>query len=157
MSRLCVNNRKCLLVFICLIVSSFAGCETTVKSTNWETLAEGLELRSFEWKLDEASKGARIVVLRIDPAQWDMELRAREWSYDNDEDGGVVAATNAGMFNTDYTAHIGFMKSGEHVNNPRILRNQYLSAALFGPIVEGVPEFQIADLDEVDLDSLKDS
>ncbi len=159
---------KRLLFLVTLAAFSPLACQSPGESSSWETLAEGLQVRSFNVKSGEAGDRARIVVLRIDPSQWDLELRARsehggandksakQWSFATAEDGAIVAATNAGMFNTDYTAHIGYMKSGEHINNPQILRNQYLSAALFGPQVRGIPDFRIVDLDEVDLDSLKD-
>jgi len=159
-------NKLRYIIFVAFVTTLWlcvgGACTSARNSVNWNALAAGLELGTFV-VADSSGDAVRVTVLRIDPQLWNLELRSRsESGAENDKSArqwcrepGVVAATNAGMFNTDYKAHIGYMQSGEHINNPHILRKKYHSAALFGPLSAGFPEFQIADLDEVDLDSLK--
>ncbi len=68
---------------------------------------------------------------------------AREWAGEH----GLAASTNAGMFGTDYTTHVGYMESQGHVNSKVV--TGYQSVAAFDPR-EGVkaPPFRIFDLDD---------
>jgi uncharacterized protein YigE (DUF2233 family) len=93
-------------------------------------------------------------VLRIDPRQWELEFgaisqtgeptghTAREWCRRQK----FTAAINAGMFNTDYKTHTGYLRAGEHVNNSHV--TSYKSVAAFGPRdASGLAPFRIFDLD----------
>ncbi len=66
---------------------------------------------------------------------------ARAWS----ERSKFTAAINAGMFAGDQKTHLGYMRSGEHVNNGR--PNAYQSVAAFDPRESTAPPFRIFDLD----------
>lgn len=121
----------------------------------WRSLAPGLELGSFEASRPSAAGEARITVLRIDPERWELVLAglsltgestgktARQWA----ESHRLTAAINAGMFATDYKTHVGYLRSGTHVNSQHV--NDYQSVAAFGPKEAGdLPRFRIFDLDE---------
>jgi hypothetical protein len=98
---------------------------------------------------------ARIVVLRIDPRLWDLKFRgmsntgesagltARQWC----ERHNLAAAINAGMFAADSRTHVGYLRSGEDVNNGRV--NAYQSVAAASPLLESQSQrFRIFDLDD---------
>ena len=50
------------------------------------------------------------------------------------------------MFDADYKTHVGYLRSGEHLNNSHV--NNYQSVIAFDPSKKGyIPYFQIFDLD----------
>ncbi|MBN4056755.1 phosphodiester glycosidase family protein [bacterium AH-315-J21] len=164
---------KLQVVTFCILTLLLSASCSSSNETTWETLDNGLELGSFNVTIPESDRQARIIVMRVNPTQWRLELRARsqqggendknakQWTLSENSIGSndaekIVVATNAGMFNTDYSSHIGYMHADEHTNNAHILRNKYYSAALFGTLEDSLPEFQLIDLDETDLESLKD-
>ncbi len=118
---------------------------------SWEVLAEGMELGRFE--ANPAGDDVSIVVLRIDPEHWDLRMiclsetereygqSARAWC----EHSGLAAAINAGMFATDYSTHVGYLRNGDHVNSRGI--NHYQSVAAFSPLAPDLPRFRMYDLD----------
>jgi len=122
---------------------------------SWSTLAPGMELGVFEATLPNDISDQKITILRIDPNLWALEFAgvsqnpdelnqrhtAREWC----EIRGYAAAINAGMFQTDYVSNVGYLKAGDHLNNPSI--NKYMSVAAFDPQKEGLPYFHLFDLD----------
>ncbi len=124
----------------------------------WEGLAPGLELGRFEVENPGLGVAADIMILRIDPRLWDLELlcrsdtgekanlSAKRWCERYD----LKAAINAGMFDLDHLTHIGYLRVGEHVNSKRV--NRYESVAAFDPIGEAeLPPFRIFDLDDPEL------
>jgi hypothetical protein len=118
----------------------------------WQTLAPGMELK-FVTPHGASGSNSAITILRIDPKRWELALlgtsltgeaaghTAREWCLK----GKFTAAINAGMFSTDGKSHIGYMRSGEHVNSSK--RNSYQSVAAFNPRDGGMAAFRIFDLD----------
>ncbi len=123
----------------------------------WRTLDTGLDLGEFRSTLRTVAGDSMVVVLRIDPAVWKLRvlcagvagaagvsgnLTAKQWC----QREGLSAAINAGMFSSDYHAHIGYLRSGKHINCPS--SNQYRSVAAFCPRREGIPRFRIFDLDQ---------
>ena len=121
---------------------------------DWKTIAPGMELRYAAAKTPASAGDSRIVVLRIDPKLWDLQVvginetgesaghSARAWSAKRN----FSAAINAGMFATDQKTHVGYMRSGAQVNNGR--RNAYQSVAAFDPHDSNLlPRFRIFDLD----------
>ena len=130
------------------------------QSGSWEHIAKGLDLGRFEVQDASVAGDSTITVLRIDPAHWDLRLlsisqtgepmgmNAGEWS----EKYKLAAVTNAGMFQQDHSTHVGYMKSGGHINCRR--KNDYKSAAAFGPLRPGLPPFRIFDLDVDNIDSI---
>jgi len=57
---------------------------------------------------------------------------------------GMVAVINAGMYHTDYLTHVGYMRSGNHVNNAKWVKG-YNSTLVFDPLKIGPPAVQILD------------
>jgi uncharacterized protein YigE (DUF2233 family) len=119
----------------------------------WQVLAPGMELRVLTATTPSSTGDSRITVLRIDPELWQLEFMGisrtgeasghtgRKWC----EKYKLAAAINAGMFDTDYKTHLGYLAAAHHLNNGRI--NQYRSVAAFDPRRESVPRFHIFDLD----------
>jgi hypothetical protein len=127
----------------------------------WTELEPGLELARFDSKTRASEAWGDLVVLRVDPAAWDLKVVAaalqpddrnrniREWS----EDFDLTAAINAGMYQADKKTHVGYcMVDGEIISK---YPNKYRSAATFDPVDDADPEFRIYDLDEVTLEELK--
>ena len=129
---------------------------------HWTSIADGLDVGFFRADTYAPAGDSTLTVVRIDPEQWELQVlgisetgdpegfTAKEWS----EKYGFVAATNAGMFHTDYRTHVGYMQADDHVNNPQV--NHYRSLAAFAPAQPGLPPFRIVDLDEDSLDSIAD-
>jgi hypothetical protein len=124
----------------------------------FRSLAPGLELGTFSADALSPSGMGTVTILRADPARWEFKLLAQsagdapgnlsvaEWAHRHK----LTVAVNAGMYDIDYVSHIGYMKSGSHIN--RKLPNSYQSALAFGPLHDTLPPFFIYDLD---VDSLK--
>jgi hypothetical protein len=127
----------------------------------WQSLAPGLDLGTFPANQQSTSGDSRIIVLRIDPELWSLELfvtgkdddsrgkTARQWSKTH----GLTAVINAGMFGTDYRTHIGYLRSRNQVHNDNV--NVYQSVAAFDPRREELPRFRIFDLDSPDVSMAK--
>jgi hypothetical protein len=120
----------------------------------WQSLAPGMELGTFAAGKSTPLGDARITVLRIDPKLWDLDCVGVSWTGESEgktarqwcESHGFAAAINAGMFASDYKTHIGYLRSGGHVNSDRV--NGYRSVAAFDPKAgDGLPQFRIFDLD----------
>jgi hypothetical protein len=124
----------------------------TARAPEWQTLAPGMDLKYLTPQRTGAGNSA-ITILRMDPKHWELALlgtsqtgetaghTAREWC----AKGKFTAAINAGMFSTDGKMHIGYMRSGEHVNSSK--RNSYQSVATFNPLDARLAAFHIFDLD----------
>jgi hypothetical protein len=118
----------------------------------WTQLGQGLELGRFPLE-GLGFPGAQAHVLRIDPRAWELTLHglprgesggytAREWARRE----GLVAAINAGMYQTDYRTHSGYFAADGAVLSRGV--NPYLSVAAFAPVDPADPPFRIFDLDE---------
>ncbi len=122
---------------------------------DWKQIVPGMDIQYLNPKTKDPGNDSKITVVRIDLQKWELVFRgisqtgettgktAREWC----EKYKLTAAINAGMFATDYKTHIGYLRSGEHVNNGHI--NSYQSVLAFDARKEeGIPPFRIFDLDE---------
>lgn len=148
-----------LVVVAVACIASAVASTGACAATEWRSLAKGLELAQFDPPGATAARedapdapDARIVVLRIDPAFWQLEYAAadeppghtaREWSRRR----GYVAAINAGMYAADFRTHIGYVR---HDGRDVVARaNRYQSVAAFAPLPgRAVPPFRLVDLDE---------
>jgi hypothetical protein len=140
-----------------LAIAAAAGAE---RDRVWRELAPGLDLGRFASRTLSPDGDGDVVVLRVDPARWDLvyhtaadhggqNRNVRAWA-----DGlGLAAAINAGMYQEDRHSHVGFLQIDGKVRNGTA--NDYLSAAACGPVRRGDPPFRIFDLDETPLDSLR--
>ncbi len=140
------------LATVCTLSTGFCFGARADDAGNWETISTGLELGVFEGP-DSALGDSEINILRIDPEFWELRIMSiSEIDAENVfspmrwcEDHGLAAAINAGMYATDYSTHVGYMKSGSRVNAQRF--NHYKSVAAFGPRRDDLPLFRIYDLD----------
>lgn len=125
---------------------------------NWQALEPGLELAEF--KLPDSE--SRLTVLRIDPEYFDFLLCAAsasdkqqatlgEWGAKE----GLSAAINASMYLPDNLTSTGYMRSGAHINNGRIME-RFGAFFVSGPRKEGLPQAQILDRDNPDWRALLD-
>ena len=121
----------------------------------WTTLAPGMELGTFDAKNPSPVGDSRITILRIDPKLWELVLIGKSMNGELEnkttkdwcESHNLTAAINAGMFDADYTTHVGYLGSKGHVNSSHV--NKYMSVAAFDPKKgKGLPEFRIFDLDD---------
>jgi len=123
-------------------------------ASDWKTLAPGMDLKYVTAKKPSSVGDSRIAILRMDPNSWQLEAvgitqtgesaghTARDWSWSHN----FSAAINAGMFASDYKTHLGYMRSGVHVNNSH--PNVYQSVAAIEPNdSQSLPRFRIFDLD----------
>jgi len=128
---------------------------TTEAYGAWIQLAPGMEIGTFAVNKPGPAGESRITILRIDPKLWELVLIGKSWNGESKnrtardwcESHKLTAATNAGMFGSDYTTHVGYLGTKEHVNNSHV--NKYMSVAAFDPKKgKGLPEFRIFDMDD---------
>ena len=125
-------------------------------SRSWRSLAPGVDLGTFVSSCRSPVGDSRVTVLRIDPNLWELQFvglsqtgesagrTARQWC----EKHELVAATNAGMFGTDFKTHLGYLRWRGHVYNGHV--NGYQSVAAFDPVEDRqLPRYRIFDLDDV--------
>ncbi len=127
----------------------------------WNPLEPGLELGEFPATHPSESGDSIVRVLRVDPNRFDLRLMnasapdqeramtARDWCLR----GGLVAAINASMYQTDHRTSVSLMKTGTHVNNPRLSKDRTILA--FDRVDTSVPPVSIIDRDCDDFESLR--
>lgn len=145
--------KKTMLALILLL----GLCGSGRAVAQWTRLETGLDLGRFDSGLRVADEEGDLVVLRVDTRRYALRAfqpeesdgfkgrTTRRWC----ELGNLVAAANAGMFQADKSTHVGYFKRDGRVVNG--FRNDYLSAAAFGPIDPAEPYFRLFDLDEISL------
>jgi hypothetical protein len=148
---------------VCLALASWFGPARGVRTdapAPWRQLAPGLDLGAFATS-DTGAADSSIVVLRIDPERWSFRLlcisetgddagfTAKQWA----EKTGAVAVINAGMFDVDYRTHVGYLRTGQHVNCARTVTD-YRSAFAFSPRRPSDRHATLFDLDTLPLDSV---
>jgi hypothetical protein len=121
-------------------------CPAGVRSASqWTVLAPGVEYGIFP---------GNIHIVRADPAQATLKLllaserdkklrTTAEWC----KDFTLIAAINAGMYETDYLTNVGYLRNGTHVQNGKWSGN-YKSALAFDPKRPALPAAIMVDLDE---------
>ena len=136
-----------------LLALASASAASPSAAAGWRPLARGADLRIIDAGKPSAVGDSRITVVRFDPDHWRMEFAgisrtgdmsgrtAREWS----KDRKFSAAINAGMYGTDYSTHVGYLRFREHVNSAGV--NAYQSVAAFDPRRKELQPFRIFDLD----------
>jgi len=123
--------------------------------SGWQLLAPGMELRRVTPSAPGPVGSSPIIVLRIDPALWELSFvgvtntgetaghSAHAWA----EAYHLTAVINAGMFETDGKTHLGYVRSRGKISNSNA--NAYQSVAAFDPNdSQQHPQFRIFDLDE---------
>ncbi|WP_395373272.1 phosphodiester glycosidase family protein [Marinicella sp. W31] len=132
-------------------------CVATAANADWEKLTEGAELGRFTAQKPSIIGNSQIIILRIDPAYWELvsmsrsqtqeteNLTARQWA----DKYNFSAVINSGMFAKDYSTHVGYLQADGHINSSRV--SNYQSVAAFGPKQADLPYFKIYDLDEANV------
>lgn len=139
--------------------------ENPPRAAGFRMLEPGLEWGVFEAPQPSTRGDSKIRVLRIDPTRFEVVLAnasapgeegktrtAREWSTAKD----LVAAINASMFATDYRTSVSLMRTRDHVNNPRLSKDN--AVLLFDPEggKKGLPAARIADRTCDDFEALRE-
>lgn len=115
----------------------------------WLPLEPGLEF--YEFRTDETAP--KISVLRIDPEYFEFVLGAagqnneeprtlKDWA----NDLNLKAAINASMYLPDNKTSTGYMRSGDYVNNPKIM-GRFGTFFVANPKQEGLPKAMLLDKD----------
>lgn len=119
----------------------------------WTHLQPGLDLAECDPGTDPDYQEHPVIILRVDPSIWELRVvcaprdsqgrnrTARDWCQQEE----LLAATNAGMFATDYQTHVGYLRSESYVQNTNI--NEYRSLLAIGANTPDDPDVRIFDLD----------
>lgn len=126
-----------------------------VAQADWTQLAPGLEYAEFQACSPSSYDDSKITVVRVVPSKVQLRilsaadlglpspLRAEEWA----ERFDLSVVINAGMFAADWRTHLGYLKIQDgHVNN-RIVRQDYKSILVFGPLTPGQQEAGMFDIE----------
>jgi exopolysaccharide biosynthesis protein len=137
-----------------LLLTSYAVGQDSL----WKKIDEGLHYGDFTAPVKSNTGDSKILIVRIDPKIYNFRLLSaseltpgstsftvKEWA----DKYKLISAINAGMFQTDLKANVGYMKNYAHLNNPRIHKT-YTSVFAFNPKKEDVPPAMIFDTDEKD-------
>ena len=139
-------------VVVCITIL-FGGSN----ASDWKKMRTSLVRRNFTVTNSFTQSDAEIVVVRIDPSKYRLKLlsasefnvenmTAKEWAKAH----GCIGAFNAGMYLTDYRSNVGYLKNGNHLNNPRI-NKQYYSFTVFNPKSTKDSYFKMYDSDVTDI------
>ena len=121
-------------------------------NVTWRELEPGLELAGIHLPVPSFVGDSVLRVVRVDPARWTLSLQmasatggrlrtAQGWL----ETTGGVAAINAAMFGQDYSQGVGWMSSGEHINQGRWAPDQN-SLLAFDPVSVADPAVHLYNL-----------
>ena len=118
---------------------------------DWREVHKGVDLAQIN--LSELSEyDGLLYIIRIDPTiikpdvligeELNQEpITAREWC----EKYNLNIVMNLGMYHKDLKTHVGYLRNGEYINNPKW--NNYKSALVMGPRRKGIKPVDIIDLD----------
>jgi len=149
---------KHLILLMLLVTATITGAAEGAnpgkpsKAENpWHMLEPGLEFGEFLAPLASENGDSLIRVLRIDPNRFEFRLlnasapgenkllTAKTWCQQHN----LVAATNASMYQGDYRTSVSFMRTKDHVNNPRLSKDKAILA--FARRTSEVPLLKIID------------
>lgn len=147
------KSRYILALILTLSAVAIIGGARADEPAIWRQLDSGLDIACFAVTTESVVTDSALTIVRIDPDKWEFKLMCRSRTEDNEnltarqwcEKYHLVAAVNAGMFQQDYTTHVGYVNIGGQVISGRV--RSYLSAVAFGPKRDGLAPFRIFDLD----------
>lgn len=133
----------------------------TCQPVPWRNLDKGLMMAEVKPDVSSRVGDSKITILRIDPRYFSFQLMcaseigtprmtAKQWCRGKN----LVAAVNAGMFQTDGYTNVGYMKNFGHINNSRM--NNYNSILAFNPVDSTLPGIRMIDRQCNELAALKD-
>jgi len=155
-----LTNLK-ILIFIIFILTFFNLIFAQENEGSFTNLEPGFELGIFDAPVKSEYGDSRITILKIDPKIFFVDIYCesyykskhrtlREWA----EEFNLIAATNAGMYAEDYITSVGYLKSGNHVNNSHI-NSKYNCIFACRPAENNIPAAQIIDLKNQDFNIWK--
>ncbi|MBN2364974.1 MAG: hypothetical protein EH225_02490 [Calditrichaeota bacterium] len=137
---------------VLLVLTFLSLLKSPENSKLWTEIQPGLCLGIFQAPVKAEHGDSKIRIIKINPDSFDIDLYCSS-EYDNKprtlrqwaEEFGLIAAINAGMFATDLSTSIGFLKSHTHVNNPKI-NSSYKTILACQPLEKNIVPVQIIDL-----------
>ncbi|MDY0040752.1 MAG: phosphodiester glycosidase family protein [Desulforhabdus sp.] len=121
---------------------------------------DGLFLGELVGQNESDQNPLKITILKIDPAKHSFsllcasELKGEKLTIkERAQKFNLIAAINAGMYQTDELTSVGYMKNFNHVNNPKV--NGYKAVLAFNRIDQSVPPIQIIDRECQDYAALR--
>lgn len=138
------------VILLLLLITNAYGQEG-----GWKQLDDGLFYGYFASSVKSVSGDSKILVVRIDPKVYNFRLLSaselipgspaltvKDWVTKYN----LIAAINAGMFQADFKANVGYMKNFTHLNNPRFHKT-YTSVFAFNPRKAELPAAMVFDTD----------
>jgi hypothetical protein len=130
------------------------------KGENWLEVDDGLYVGKFKAGKRSDIGDSVITVIKINPEKYELKLLsaakkkhpaipADKWA----EEYGLILVTNAGMFHTDFSTHVGYMRNFDYANNDEIDR-RYHSIATFNPKEGHDRKFYIYDTEDTNIEAL---
>lgn len=148
-----VKAGLCVMLLIALAVEGFG------QDGAWRKIDEGLFFGDFAAPIESVAGDSRILVIRIDPKLYAFRLLSaselslgsssmtvKDWANKHK----LIASINAGMFQADLKANVGYMKNYAHLNNPKF-HKAYSSVFAFNPRDAGLPPAAVFDTDVKDI------
>ena len=137
---------KTILIYVIILFS--------LLTASWNDVGEGLSYQIFDAEKKSLIGDSKIVVVKINPNIYNINLfsseqykherlTAKEWS----EKYNLTVVINAGMFQTDHSSNVGYMKEFDYMNNGYI--NSYQSVAAFNPKNPNMDPFKIFDIEKI--------
>lgn len=148
-------------IFIAILSTILDPCLVLSKDDPWRKVDEGLHVGEFTLPGKSKLDAEAITMVKINPKGYSFKLLSasehgqikmtpKKWC----QMYGLIAATNAGMYQKDGIRNVGYMKNFDHLNNPR-LNTAYKAVLAFNPIEPNLPEVQIIDLKCQDFERLR--
>jgi len=130
------------------------------REINWKKIDEGLFYTEFISPLKAICGDQKISILKINPELYKFNLlnakelneknkTAEEWAIQKNQ----IAVINAGMYQSDHSTNVGYMKNYNFINNQRLSKDNTIVA--FNRKDKKLPDFQIIDLKCQDWNILK--
>lgn len=149
-----------LKLFIWLVFVTIVLPYSSEAKDQWQQIDDGLFLGEFITQNESDENPLKITILKIDPNKHLFKLlcasehqgkalTVKEWA----QKFNLIAAINAGMYQTDNLTNVGYMKNFSHVNNPKV--NSYKAVLAFNRIDQSVPPVQIIDRECQDFAGLR--
>jgi len=142
-----------IMILVFILVPGAEG-----QNAAWKQIDEGLYYCDFTAPAKSTIGDSKILIIRIDPKNYSFRLlcasevspgsaiSVKEWA----EKYKLIAAINAGMFQTDLKSNVGYMKNFSHFNNPRIHKT-YASVFACNPKKTDLPPAMVFDTDVKDI------
>ncbi len=119
---------------------------------NFQNISKGIEYQKIDLS-NYSEYAGELHIVKINPKVLkpsvfisselkEKPMTAKEWC----NKYNINIAINLGMYHKDFSTHVGYLRNGDYINNPKF--NQYKSALVINPIEKGLPYINILDLDK---------